>query len=266
MPSLKHKKAWVLTPNQDYTATGVLQIGQVLTDYMDPNSAVLHSGTYTIPEETLLDQSTHRGVDGGSMETHQVAFRAWVKESLVKAVGGNVNVQSERLHWEKYISHTISVFIFQPSTQYCKESLALGDAPLKTAPPWYKTHRRVWLVTGLRILGKGAKVTHGFIKNSIQGGVHGGVSSGQANTHSIDDTDAFVYAYRLHEIIVRRKLDDTECQAFTGGQIYDIGGDDSDDGDEGADNEPEVVGYEVLSVEDEPYYGDGDKNNPMFVD
>ncbi|KAI1137155.1 hypothetical protein F5Y05DRAFT_414318 [Hypoxylon sp. FL0543] len=282
MPSTKHKKAWVLTPNQDYTATGVLQVGQILTDYMDPNSAVLHSGINPIPEKTLLDQSTHRGVDYNSMEAQQVAFRAWLKESLMKAVGGAVTAQSERLHWEKYSSHTIGVFMFQPSTQYCKDSLALGDAPLKTAPQWYKTHRRVWLVTGLRVLGKGAKVTEGFIKKSsgtaaaegdgsaanipLQGGVGGGVSNEQANSHSIDDADPFVYAYRLHEIIVRRKLKDTELQAFSGGQVHGIGEDDSDDSGVEADEEPEVVGYEVLGVEDEPFDGDGDDTNSLLVE
>ncbi|KAI0149952.1 hypothetical protein F4776DRAFT_603933 [Hypoxylon sp. NC0597] len=281
MPSTKHKKAWVLTPNQDYTAAGVLQVGQILTDYMDPNSAVLHSGTNPIPEKILLDQSTHRGVDYNSMETQQVALRAWLKESLMKAVGGTVDAQSEKLHWEKYSSHTIGVFMFQPSTQYCKDSLALGDAPLKTAPPWYKTHRRVWLVTGLRVLGKGAKVTEGFIKKSsgsiaakgdgtaanvpVQGGIDGGVSSERADFHSIDDADPFVYAYRLHEIIVRRKLEDTELQAFSRGQVYGVGEDDSDDSDVEADKEPEVVGYEVVAVEDEPFDGDGDETNPMFV-
>jgi hypothetical protein len=63
MLSSKHERAWLLTPNQDYTATGVLQVGQILTDYMDPNSTVLHSGTNTIPEKTSLDQSTHGEAD-----------------------------------------------------------------------------------------------------------------------------------------------------------------------------------------------------------
>ncbi|KAI1409008.1 hypothetical protein F5Y13DRAFT_193839 [Hypoxylon sp. FL1857] len=91
MPSSKHRKAWVLTPNQDYTAASVLQVGQILTDYMDPSSAILHSGTHPIPMETLRDQSTHRGVDHDSMETQKVTFRAWLKESLTKAVGGLVS-------------------------------------------------------------------------------------------------------------------------------------------------------------------------------
>ena len=60
-PNPKHPKAWVLTQNQDYTPTGVLQLGQVLTNFMDPNSAILASGTVPIPDKTLRDQSIHRG-------------------------------------------------------------------------------------------------------------------------------------------------------------------------------------------------------------
>ncbi|KAI0470244.1 hypothetical protein F4859DRAFT_515770 [Xylaria cf. heliscus] len=198
MPSSEHKKAWVLTPNRDYTATGVLQAGQILTDYMDSNSAVLHNGTNPIPKETLLVQSTHVGVNYGSMDMKQVAFHTWIKENLMKAIGGTF-------------------------------------------------HRRLWLVTGLRVLGKGAEVTEAFIqKSSVAIAAEGDGTT--VNCHP------FAYAYRLHEIIVRRKLENTEWRAFGGRQAHGIDGNDSDD----SDVEPEIVGYEVLGVEAEPFIGDGD--------
>ncbi|KLU90804.1 hypothetical protein MAPG_10655 [Magnaporthiopsis poae ATCC 64411] len=289
MPSSEHKKAWVLTPNQDYTATGVLQVGQILTDYMDPNSAVLHSGTKPIPQETLVDQSTHHGVDYSSEDKQQVAFRAWIKESLMKAFGASAGAQFETVQRNKYSSHTIGVFLFQPSTAYCRDSLALGDAPLLHKIPWWKTHRRVWMVTGLRVLGKGAKVTEGFVKNSsgklaaqadstvaevpLQGGAGGGFSSEHAASHSINDADPFVYAYRLHEIIVARRFEATELGAFTRGGVsaagevhVELGGESDGAGDEEVDGEPEVVGYRVLEVPDEAFDGDGDEANPMLVE
>ncbi|KAL6904653.1 hypothetical protein GGI43DRAFT_397756 [Trichoderma evansii] len=82
MPQLKHKKTWILTGNQDYTPAGVLQLGQILTDYTDPNSAILTEGTAPIPINALKNDPTHGEINYGSSDAHHTAFQAWLKATL----------------------------------------------------------------------------------------------------------------------------------------------------------------------------------------
>jgi len=292
MPDIKHKKAWVLTPNQDYTPTGVLQLGQILTDYADPNSAVLTEGTVPISAKTLKDQSIHRGVDYTSAELYQAGFRAWLKATVhgLLPVGGALRADLLKAHWERFSGHTLSVFQFSPSVAYAKDALAHGDAPTQIKVPWYKTHARVWLVTGLRVLGKGAKVDERFIKRvdaaataegdgtvsgaaPVAGGAGGHAGQAAMGHRSILDADPFVYAYRLHEIIVKRKLIMSELKPFAGGEISSVSqGDDYDDNEDGVEDKmdgPQFIGYEVVAVDNEAFDGDeddGDDINSLFVE
>jgi hypothetical protein len=213
MPTPQHKKAWVTTPNEFYTPTGVLQVDQILTDYMDPNTALLTEGVVVISKKALKDQSTHHGVDYTSIETHQSAFRSWLKATAAPA-GGNLSAEEQKAYWDKFSGKTISVFMFQPSKGYAIKALAHRDALGSTALPWYKLYTRVWMVTGLRVLGKGPKINEGFIERAsgeaaiegdgsaanipVTGGAGAGHADQRAKSHTIEDSDPFVYAYRLH--------------------------------------------------------------------
>lgn len=69
MSQTKQKKPWILTPNQDYTAAGILQLGQILTDYTNPNSGILGAGIAPIPKNMIKDEFSHRNVNFESTES-----------------------------------------------------------------------------------------------------------------------------------------------------------------------------------------------------
>ena len=179
------------------------------------------------------------------------------------------------------------MFLFHPSSTYAKDSLARADGDGSTAPitvPWYKTHARVWLVTGLRVLGKGTKVNAAFVEKAsgniaaqadataaagnipLKAGAGAMAASGRAASHTIQDSDPFVYAYRLHEIIVRRKVGTSTVRAFEDGEVSGTGSEAGQNGENKVNVAPGFVGYEFVAVESEAFDGDGDAVNPLLVD
>lgn len=267
----------------DYTPTGVLQLGQILTDFTNPNSAILTEGTAPIPEETLKDESIHRKVNFESIESQQTAFRTWLKVAFDMDKIAKVSKTLQKAYQEKFEGHNISAVMFQPSERYVQTALSLRDASPLTSMPWYMRHRRIWLVTGLRILGKGTKVSEAFIQRAtgaagakvdcttVEVPIAAGLDVGHQQTtfkdHEVHDSDPFIYCYRLHEIIIKRTYKKTKLKAFSGGHIQDTGQDynSSDDEDADSDEEEVINGYEVVAVDDEAFDGAGEKASCVFV-
>lgn len=159
---------------------------------------------------------------------------------------------------------------FQPTKHYVETALSLNDTSGLTTVPWYVTHRRIWLVTGLRIVGKRTKISEGFI-NQATGRAELIKSPIQELlcmlNNSYQDSGTLIYSYYLHEIIIKRKLK-TTVRAFSRGHLQWIerNDDSSDDEDFNSDGEPIIDGYELFDVEDEVFHGDGDETGSLFVE
>lgn len=264
MSHIKHEKQWILTTSQNYTPIGVLQLGQILTDYTDPKSAILIEGTAPILKHTLKEESDEQDVNCKSTEPIQTAFRAWLKALPNITTNPEINNEVQKEYQITFEGHAISEITFQPTKHYVEAALSLNDTP------WYVTHRRIWLVTGLRIVGKRTKISEGFmyqatgradlIKSPVQ-------TLLSLLNNSYQDSSLLIFSYRLHEIIIKRKLK-TTVRAFSRGHIQGIERNDnsSDDEDYDSDGEPIIDGYEVVSVENEVYDGDGDETGSLFVE
>lgn len=53
MPQIKHDNDWILTANQNYTPTGIFQLGQILTKSADLNSAIFAERAIPLPEHAF---------------------------------------------------------------------------------------------------------------------------------------------------------------------------------------------------------------------
>lgn len=177
----------------------------------------------------------------------------------------------------------MSVITFHPTKRYVEAALSQEDASDLTSIPWYAIHKRIWLVTGLRILGDGTKVSESFVNQAtgsaevkgdgsaarvpINAGLDTGYQQATFRKHTIQDSDPFIYCYRLHEIIIKRKLK-TTVRVFSSGHIQGIerNGDSIDDEDYDSDEEPVIDGYEVVGVENEEFDGDGNETRSLFVE
>jgi hypothetical protein len=221
MSQIKHEKQWILTTNQDYTPNGVLQLGQILTNYTDPKSAILTEGTAPIPKNTLKEESDEQEVNYKSSEPMQTAFRAWLKVLSNITTSPEINNELQKGYQITFGGHAISVITFQPSKNYVETALSLNDTSGLTPVPWYVTHRRIWLVTGLRIVGKRTKINEGFINQAtgraelIKSPIQELLSM---LNNSYQDSGTLIYSYCLHEIIIKRKLK-TTVRAFSRGHL-----------------------------------------------
>ncbi|EHK40382.1 hypothetical protein TRIATDRAFT_279030 [Trichoderma atroviride IMI 206040] len=78
MPQTNTEPQWILTTNQSYTPKSSLQLGQILTDYTNPNSAIL-TETAAIADDKVKEESYDQNVNYKSSEPIQTAFEDWLE-------------------------------------------------------------------------------------------------------------------------------------------------------------------------------------------
>jgi hypothetical protein len=283
MSPAKDNREWILTPNQDYTPTGVLQLGQILTNYKKPSSAILTKGVVSIPSELPKDKTIHNHVSYESSDSQAIALKAWLEATSAIASSKTANT-SESAYKQKFQGFFITAEMFQPSKQYIDDALQkymkdMGEASTVTDVPWYMLHRRVWMVTGLRTFAKGTKVTQGSMHRdtamtafkadgqaagiAASAGADAARTSQTDQTHEIGSSDEFIFCYRLHEIIIKRQFKKTRLAPFSRGHIQDAeqSGNGSDDEGLPVYNEAIAEGYEVLGVDEQAYQYESDEDD-----
>lgn len=210
MPQLNHEKEWILTGNQDYTPNGVLQLGQILTDYNDLNTAIYAEGTIPRPKHILKDELNSQKFYYlyESSEPKRTAFTYWLKNLSHEIIRSTIDSNLEKAYQTMFEDHTvnaISVAIFHADNWYS------GNAVIGlTSMPWYKMHKRLWIVNGLQILEKGTKFSKGAINQAAgRGQVKGEGSVAQVPINAgsetgCQDSNRFIYCYRLKEVVIKR--------------------------------------------------------------
>ncbi|KAF3000937.1 hypothetical protein E8E13_008850 [Curvularia kusanoi] len=233
--------AWVLTTSQDFTRNGVLQLGQVLTNEWDPNSAIFAEGTIPRPPTYLCDRQEHEGVDFSSMTVETVSFRTWLQQSLgVVPAGVDVHFGHGSAAWEKYRSRKLMVDLFQPNDRYAQRVVKAAEESRKTKIPWYRRECHLYLVTGLRILASGTSVDS-TSQNATEYHAGAEVDATPANVpfqagvtvdnkaligqkRKLEGTSEFIYAYRLHKITKRRKSETSYVDPWGKGELHTASG------------------------------------------
>lgn len=208
MHRFEHKKEWIVTKNRDHIPADIfLQLGQILTDYANPYSAVTPAGISPIPEATLEDKPADQEVNYESSEPRQIAFRAWQYPASNPVSSPKIKSKAQKEYEAIFGGHTLSVEMFQPTTDYVETALSRGDAHDHTFMPWYMTRKRLWMVSGRQISGKRIKTSEGVLDQAtgrIEENGEGSADKVPTNAGS-DNHDQSIYCYRLHEIVVKRK-------------------------------------------------------------
>ncbi|KAL6914789.1 hypothetical protein FSST1_012549 [Fusarium sambucinum] len=197
---IEEDKQWILTGSYNYAPDGLLQLGQILAEPVEPWSKVSSTGPLELPRGTT-EHLTSSTMTNDDIE-HQ--FSAWVnsrqKRSFFKK---RVKVQEPREHvwrFNRLESHTAS-----PSLEYVKATLKDNDL--------FKRLRRnpfmssLYMVTGLRV-ARGVNVRRNR-QSPLEMGVIGSnsgpavgiqVDTSQLESEVPDVVPDFIFAYRLNEI------------------------------------------------------------------
>ncbi|CEI70496.1 unnamed protein product [Fusarium venenatum] len=193
-------KQWIFTGSYNFAPGGLLQLGQILAEPVEPWSKVLSTGPLELPLDTVVHITS-------SMESNNEIvrqFSAWVKAGQKRAsFQKGVTVQESHEHvwnFNTLESHTTS-----PSLDYVKATLKHNDL--------FKRLRRnpfmssLYMVTGLRV-AKGANMRrNGQSPMDIQViGSNSGpavgiqVDTSQRESQVLGMVPDFILAYRLNEI------------------------------------------------------------------
>lgn len=203
MSQIKHRNGWILTGNQNYTPAGILQLGQVLKDYSDFSTSVFSEGRIPNFRGSFDDESYLYGSSGLEHQT----FKHWL-EHADKYIRSQIDKDLQEEYtamFENRTINTLQVKLFNPY-----ERVAAHAVSCTGSLSWYKQPRRLWIVTGLQILGKGAKI-NGDVINQATGCAEAN-GDGRVAQVPVDagldidrrDSDQYVYCYRLDEIFIEK--------------------------------------------------------------
>ncbi|KAM3548125.1 hypothetical protein ARSEF4850_009596 [Beauveria asiatica] len=290
----RHPKSWVLTTSQDFGPKGSLQLGQLLTDPYDPNSAVITSDLVPIPVNTLSDNQFHKHVDFASLDHEQLSFRTWLRSrNAIVPVEGHAGAANTNEVGARYRSSSVLAHQFPPNDKYAQNAVDVGRTEHRTKVEWWALYRKLWLVTGLRILAdetvvgqwRAEVVGHHAAGNAsvdpanipLDGGLQAQHQHVTAQTQSIGGASSFIYAYRLHEVRKYRAPKPSRSGPWRGGELFSWGArGEEDNGDEPqpaasmgnqtdqhANEEYEF--FEIVNVDEDPFEDDEGVNDELLV-
>ncbi|OAA35652.1 hypothetical protein NOR_07843 [Metarhizium rileyi] len=238
------RKIWVQTASEHYLPGGLLELGQILTSPLDPESALMTCTTTPFPEQPnrYLITYTNR-----ILPVHNISktrYEARVKENTGELAAvflsrNQVGSQECRADFEIYFKN-LYVDTFEADISYVKT--LMYNCTMNTTNDWLEKRRRLYVVTGLFI-------AEGTVLSSIsdgscghdKGGVTGDESQAAASDCpgvpsiyiGIGKTDKpYIFAYRLHEVFWKPcpSLEDSPCEGES---------------------------FEIQAVADEPFDGSG---------
>lgn len=140
---MKHKKAWILAANLAakwvYYSNHVLQLGQILSDDTDHNSAILRAGVVSVPKD--LGETDRRKVNFESFGANQTAFRAWLNATLNVTAPFATSSEMQKTYQAKLEGQTMSEITFHPAKSDVEMVLSQNDASdlTSTTPLVYDT-------------------------------------------------------------------------------------------------------------------------------
>ncbi|KAI0096775.1 hypothetical protein GGR51DRAFT_578609 [Nemania sp. FL0031] len=192
-------KSWILTPSYDNHPDRDLEVGQILTDPGDLETALVPPGSIP-PDPRLSGYNIRNHVTIDSTHYGETDIDVWARLNAAITVGSD-NVKNSGLSSNKFtlvIDH-LETKTIQPKIEDINKALSAEGVSSKTE--WWKSRRRIFVVTGVRI-ARGAvirvqdqseKIEETLTRDNQQTSLAGSIGS------KLD----FVFAYRLHEINYR---------------------------------------------------------------
>jgi hypothetical protein len=259
-------KRWIFTKSTEYRPSGILRVGQILSDPFDPASALHPKGPLPIPDDVTAEDSELSGVTVSQASELSAQFGLWADLTGIAApVGARTEVSMRKAQSQDWTIEKLLSTIITPSNEYVDASLRHGDVPATLKNVWL-FKKRLYMLTGVRVVQgarmKSAEERSGSTKLSVQADatslgapVTVGTSTEITNKRSQDTafegaTD-FVFAYRLQQIFYYGVNKDPTHEPFKKGETSAAGR------SQQIEQLEEVFDdFEVLNVDEDDYEGD----------
>ncbi|KAI0543079.1 hypothetical protein GGR58DRAFT_450638 [Xylaria digitata] len=221
--------SYFFAPSWDYPRDGPIKIGNVITSIKQPEQPLYNA---PLPPGGLVS-SEKRGVEFSEEKLRGGKFGVWVRFLSVIGidVGGSLNKSNSQL----FEFDRIETTQFIPTPEYIAEC-ALAP-PVAQFLELSRYRKPVYLITGLKIaIGSKAKLSRSrertwHINAEVDGTIPSGgsvpVGAGQesevtrVNESYVcwEESDDFVFAFRMWKIKVEKKTGVTRGQDFTKGAM-----------------------------------------------
>ncbi|KAF8851525.1 hypothetical protein BDZ45DRAFT_679034 [Acephala macrosclerotiorum] len=210
-------RAWILTKCTDYPPEGRLQLGQILYNPRNPDTALMTNGPNPLPADYKVDESNAHGVSMLSNKLLKASFGVWGEAMGTPAqISGEMTVgDGSVLSWD-FVNLRGKGTIF--GLDYVNEALKHKDvvgyvsSQLVTFGPFHPT---LYMITGVRV-AEGAKMvmrkqhsTGATGKIKLDGSQHGipMAAGGQGHLKNVvvqqeafKKASDFVFSYKCNKI------------------------------------------------------------------
>ncbi|TWU78777.1 hypothetical protein ED733_006916 [Metarhizium rileyi] len=256
MTSKKVPKNWVRTTSQDFSPSGALSLGQLMTDPFNPDSCLITTPLPSIPAGGCYEETHKKDVAYRSEFSVRTGFRGWLQDTsgILAAAGVEQDRRGKdcfRIRIEKLLTK-----IFLPDVDYARK--AVEATKYATDKKWWELRPRLYIVTGLRIAEGARSFTNDYTRghNSGQAAAVGCSANGKSifdqHEHAAE-ISPFIVAYRLHEVFWTCRFKPLlTTRPFVRGIIQ------SAENSTAADEEigvMEMVGYEIDNVASQAFDG-----------
>ena len=209
---------WILTKSCDFAPDGNLRLGQILAKPKDPAYVLQPCGPLPLHEGIQPEVTSRFNTSIHDSNELSAQFNTWTDLGYIPVqfqIGSaKLCLQNLDWHFEKLESRIIS-----PDLAYVTEAMRHGDVE-ESLRNWRNPFkRRVYMVTGVRIVS-GARLqrektvstkhigaAEGATPDlSISAGTHASFATSAAESEEFDRASDFVFAYRLNEVDYRGKI------------------------------------------------------------
>lgn len=256
-------KRWIFTKSCDNTPNGNLQLGQILAEAKDPAHILQPKGPLPLADYDIVPEVGDRSnVNLHDVDDLSAQFSAWASLGYVpvqaKTISKGTRTHDLAWHFDKLESRIVS-----PSLEYVKDAMRHGDVEESLRTWRWPWKRRVYMVTGVRIVHnarmklKDTSTTNNQLvaqgaapDQSVSAGTQGGVATKSMGSEEFDKASDFVFAYRLNRVKYRGVV---AHKPYTKGETESVDRPSGPRGPAVEMNDFEVVGsgLEEIDFEDE---------------
>jgi hypothetical protein len=249
---------WILTKSCEFSPTGNLRLGQILAKPKDPAYVLQPLGPLPLHKGIEPEITSRSNVSMHDTNELSAQFSAWANLGYIpmqfKSASATTHSHDLQWHFNKLESQIIS-----PSLAYVQDAMRHGDveAGLKNWKHPFK--RRVYMVTGVRIVNgarmvrKDTSSTNNKVvaegaapDQSVSAGTQTGFATRSSESEGFDRATDFVFAYRLNEVRYRGVV---THKPYTKGEVASADRSPLNRGPEVEINDFEVFGAGIVDID-----------------
>lgn len=243
---------WILTKSCEFAPDGNLRLGQILAEPKDPAYVLQPLGPLPLHNNIRPEVTTRSNVSLSDNHELSAQFRTWANLGYIP-VQFKIASAKKRLHELNWHFEKLESRIMAPDLAYVDNAMRHGDVEesLRTWRNPFK--RRVYMVTGVRIVSgahlkrrEAASTKHtGAAEGAapdafVSAGIDANFATSSAESEEFERASDFVFAYRLNEVSYRGKI---SHRPYVSGETSS-----ADKSPVRRGDEIEINGFEVLEL------------------